>query len=674
MRLFLFLSFLFLLTGFRASAQLPAQPGNPITLQNAPQRDTTNRQSKADWHDEPVSIYSTTAYSSLRTAWPDTEVHNFQRRPFIQPYWRDLGNLGTPARSLLFTPENLGRTGPSLGYHVYDVYRFNADSLRFYNTTRPYTAFNYQLGSKLEQTLRFMHTQNISPRWNFAAQYQKINSPGYYKLQRSNHDAGALSTHFSTKDQRYELYGAVVYNKEQTDENGGIRADSFLNSATFSDRATIPVLLDNPYYGNTSSAGRRSSYTNTMRDFNVLIRHQYTLGRHDTLYNADSTQYSIALVPRFSVGHRFEAGSEKHTFKSLVPDSAIWSSFFNRRFSSLDSVFSQQHWTWVDNRFVLSGFVGKGAQQLSATAGIGNRVDAFYTDYAVGRETSSFISTYITGEVRKEALTAGAWGYGASAKLFITGAAIGDLLLNGALSKDFGPRIGSLSIGAMQQLSEAPYAYTIYRNQYFRQSAGLSKESITSFFGELRSPRFGVVVGARSYLMGNYIYLTDTLGRVTNGKLQLSQSASAFSVTQITARKILRLRSFVLDVDAALQGNTGDAPLYVPLVLGRASLSYEAPLFRGALKAATGLDMRYHSRFTPYGYSPFYNRFYFQQAYTADNYPEASLFFNFKVKRFRAYIMGDQLQTLFWRNTVVTPGYPSQDLMVRFGFEWVMVN
>ena len=36
--------------------------------------------------------------------------------------------------------------------------------------------------------------------------------------------------------------------------------------------------------------------------------------------------------------------------------------------------------------------------------------------------------------------------------------------------------------------------------------------------------------------------------------------------------------------------------------------------------------------------------------------------------------MADQIQTLFWRNTVVHPGYPSQDLMIRFGFEWVLVN
>lgn len=670
----LLLALFFLLPGNCAFAQEPPQPGNPITLQNAPQRDTTNRKAAPNWHDEPVTIYSTLAFSNVRAYLPDSQIHNFQRRPFIQPYYRDLGNLGTPAYNLLFTPENLGQTGPSLGYHVYDVYRFNADSLRYYNTTRPYTSFAYQLGSKLEQTLRFMHTQNINSRWNFMAQYQKINSPGYYRLQRSNHDAGAATTHYTSRNLRYELYGAAVYNKEQTDENGGILGDSLLDNARYLDRQTIPVALDNPGYTNSSSQGRRSSYTNTFRDFNILLRHQYTLGHSDTSYNADSTQYYIHLVPRFSIGHRFEAGSQKHTFKALVPDAAAWTSFFTRTFASSDSVYSIQNWNWIDNRITLSGFVGEGPHQVAASVGIGNRVDAFYTDYEIDRERSSIISTYLTADVRKEALTPNAWAYNAAAKFFVTGAAIGDFRLNGALSKNFGPRIGSLSIGGAQQLTDAPYAYTIYENQYFRQTADLSKESITSFFGALSIPRLGLTAGARTYLINNFIYLADSAGRVSNGKMEFSQQSGAFTVSQFTLRKVQHLGPFVLDADAAIQGATGATPVYVPLLLARLSASYEAPLFSRALRIATGFDLRYHSPYTPVGYAPFYNRFYYQSQYTADNMPEASLFFNFRVKRFRAYLMADQFQTLFWRNTVVYPYYPSQDLMIRFGFEWVLVN
>ncbi len=485
LRLLLLLVAALMALGIEATAQSPALPGNPITLDNTPQRDTTNRNAKKDWHDEPVTIYSTLAFSGMRSWLPDTTLHNFQRRPFIQPYYHDLGNLGTPVRSQLFIPENIGITGPSLGYHVYDVYRFKADSLRYYNTTRPYTSFSYQLGSKLEQTARLMHTQNITPRWNFSAQYQKINSAGYFRLQRSNHDCGALSTHYSSKNQRYELFGAAVYNNLQSDENGGILGDTLLDETRYSDRATVPVALDNDRYTNSSSQGRRSSFTNTLRDFNVLLRHQFTLGRHDTLYNADSTQYSIVLQPRFSFGHRFEAGSQKHRFKSLVAQPDAWSSFFTPAFGTNDSVYTEQYWRWIDNRFTLSGFVGQGAKAVSGSVGVGTRVDAFYTEYITGRDASSILSTYLTGDVRKEALTPEAWGYEASARLFLTAPPRGIFWRRASLSKDFGPRIGALSIGGLQQLTDAPYAYTIYANQFFRQDAALSKESITSFWGAL---------------------------------------------------------------------------------------------------------------------------------------------------------------------------------------------
>lgn len=664
----------FVLSGSGAWAQLPIETATLPPPQASPPRDTGRHGSSSEWHDEPVRIFRSRAFSEQKEFLPDTAIHHFHRRPFLGAWGQDLGNLGTPVRSLLFQPENLLQAGPSLGYHAYDAYRLDADSLRYYNTTRPYTSFSYQLGSKLEQTLRLMHTQNISPRWNVMARYQKINSAGYFRLQRSNHDMGALSTHFTSRNLRYELYGAFVYNKEQSDENGGILGDSLLDDSRYSDRGTVPVALENPSYYLSSSQGRRSSVTNTLRDFNVLLQHRYTLGRRDTLYNADSTQYSVTLVPRFSIGHRFEAGSAKHRFKSLVPQPEQWYSFYAGGFATNDSVFTEQYQRWIDNRFTISGFAGKGAKQMSVTLGIGNRVDAFYTDFVTGRDERSTISTYLSGDLHKEALSAGAWSYSADAKLFVGGLAAGDFVLNGALSKDFGPRLAALSVGASQQLSEAPYAYTIYANQYFVQHASLSKESITSFWGRLYSERLGLSVSARNFILGNYIYLTDSAGDVSNGKMLLSQSANVFSLTQVTARKLQRFGGFVLDGEAAFQAVAGQALLQVPALLARLSLSYESALFSRALRIATGVDTRYHSPFMPEGYAPFYNRFYYQTSYRAENYPEASVFFNFRVKRFRAYLMLDQLQALLWQNTVVFPGYPSQDMMIRFGFEWVMVN
>lgn len=649
-----------------AYAQI-AMPGAPVNINNAPQRDTTNRSSSVDWHDESVRVSFTKA-GSLQTQHPDTTLHTFHRRRFSQPWHRDLGNSGSASRSLFFRPDNEGKTGFSSGYHVFDVYRFKADSLLYFNTTRPYTSFSYQLGSKLEQLVNILHTQNIKPNWNFAVNYQKITSPGYYQIQRVNNDNASLSTSYQSKDQHYSLKGAVVYNVQQQDENGGITADSFLSQSKYSERNTIPVAFENPGFSD-----RRSSVTTRLRDFNILLQHGYTWGRRDTVYSADSTQYYFELVPRFRITHRMELGSEKTKLKYQQPDSLTMSSFFGRQFASDDSVYSAQQWVWFDNRVMLEGFLGKRAQQLLFNAGIGNRLDNFSTDYATGRDRTNNVSNYIVGELKKEALKPGQWSYNANLQFYITGPAAGNFLLNASVGKDIG-EWGNLQAGFGQQLSAAPYNARLYKNNFYTQETSLSNESITQLYITLRSRKLGLSGGVKNYVLTNYIYLADTLERVSNGRLDVRQYGTAFNLTQAWVQKAFYVGHFVLDNELFFQQIAGNAPIEVPTFLGRHQLSYENYLFNNALKIATGIEVRYHSAYKPMGYSPFYNRFYYQAAYTTNNNPEAAFFFNFKVKRFRAYLMGDQLQRLFTNPNVPTPGYPTQDIMIRFGFDWVMIN
>jgi len=222
-----------------------------------------NKSNTSKWKDEEAKI-SYEKLNSARTYIPDTSLHTFQRPRFTQPWYRDLGNLGSPVNNLLFTPQD--RVGPTLGYHVFDVYRFNVDSLGFYNTTRPYSVFTYQLGSKLEQCAGLMHTQNIKPNWNFAVEYRKTNSPGFYKQQRTNNDNASFSTNYKSLNKHYTLYAAMVYNKEQNDENGGLVNYSELASPVYTDRKTVDAVYQNSAYSLT-----RSPVSNLLRDFTFLL-------------------------------------------------------------------------------------------------------------------------------------------------------------------------------------------------------------------------------------------------------------------------------------------------------------------------------------------------------------------------------------------------------------------
>lgn len=644
--------------GNQLYAQRFPTPGATTTLQNAPQRDTSNATNSSEWRDEQTVIYFK-KLNSEKKEYPDTSLHHFHRRSFYQPWYRNLGNLGAPVAGLLFTPQL--RTGPTLGYHTFDVYRFDVAKLNYYNTTRPYSAFSYQLGSKAEQMAEILHTQNINPRWNFAAQYRKINSPGYYKIQRNNDDMGSLTTNYSSKNQHYRLNAAFAYNKLQHDENGGIVADSFLTSSSFDDRRTIPVAFQNDQYSN-----RRSPVTTMQRDFNMLLLHSYTLGKTDTLYNGDSTQYYFKLIPRFSVAHRFKLGTEKYQFKHLRPDSIDYSGFFRYGFRADDSVFTEQKWFYVDNAILLNGFLGKESKQLQFTAGIGNRVDKFRTEYGIGENSESIVSNYLEGALQKEALQEGAWFYNAHTQFFFTGNAAGNFRLNADLGKEISAKIGKIEAGFEQQVNNAPYNFTIYQNQYYLRTKDYNKETVTMLYGTVQNDFLKLQAGLRNYLITNYIYL--------NEQQDFDQYTGAFNITQIWLRKAFRYGIFVLDNEVVYQQKTGNAPVNVPAVMGKHQLSIETKLFGNALKMATGIDMWWHTSYAPSGYSAFFNRFYYQKDYTISNAPETAVFFNFKIKNFRAFIMGDQLEQFFTRNIITAPGYPAQDAMIRFGFNWVMIN
>ncbi|MGC4059156.1 MAG: hypothetical protein QM743_13720 [Chitinophagaceae bacterium] len=628
------------------------------TASGTPRDTSKNKTNNSDWDETDAVMYRTRVFSERRN-YRDTSLHTLHRAPFSQPWYRDLGNQGSPAMNLMFTPSN--PVGLSLGYHTFDNMRWLSDSAWYYNTTRPYTNFTYHIGSTQEQFAEILHTQNIKPYWNVAFAYRKPSSPGYYYWQRNSSDNIAATTNYTAPGLCYKLYAAIVYNREVHDENGGIASDSFLTNPQYSDRKAIPV----NFYTNNFTSQTRSPVQMRLRDVTVSLDHAYSWGRRDTTYSDDSTSYAIKLNTRFRISHHMEIGSQRYRYKDLRPDSLRYDPVFAARFGTNDSVYTQQEWFYADNRFLLNGFFGKGDRPWVFSAGAGNRIDQFKTEYLNGTQGDNNVSNYLTGVLRKEAVAQGQWDISAQAKAYLTGPATGNLLLDGRVSKDM-DRFGRITIGAAQQLNNAPYTYTVYQNQYWQRSATFSKESTTQLFAMYDLPRWNLSMGARNYLLDNYLYF-DAAQRP-------AQYGSAFSLSQFWGRKIFRLGHWVLDNELLYQVVPASAPVNVPSFMGRHQLSLETFIFKGKLQIATGVEVRYHSSYYAAFYSPFFNQFYYQNSYRVSNGPDGSVFFNFKIKRFRAFLMMDHVPQFFNKNIIITRGYTAQDAMIRFGFQWIMIN
>jgi hypothetical protein len=403
------------------------------------------------------------------------------------------------------------------------------------------------------------------------------------------------------------------------------------------------------------------------RDYGLLLNHGYTWGSKDTFYNADSSKYGTKLVPRFRITHRFQLQSGKHEFKDRFPDSARYADFFAVQFQAGDSVWTRQRWTFVDNRFLLNGIFGRKDKPLLFAVGMGNRLDWLDTYDAAAMFTTNSIGNYLVGELKKEALHSKEWYYEAHTQFIFTGQAAGNFLLNTALGKDWGEKWGTLTIGAQQQLSNAPYSYTIYQTAFGGWNHTFDKQSTTTLYGTVANSRLGLWGGIRNYLLTNYIYSTP--------RQQPDQYAPAFNVLQAWLRKRFRMLGMVVwDNELAFQQAGSGAPVHVPALLGRHQLAIEAAVFKNKLQIATGIEVRYHTAYKADAYAPLLNQYYYQDNYVAANIPEGSFFFNFRVKKFRSYLMLDQLQQLFARNTIITPHYPAPNFMLRFGFNWILIN
>lgn len=653
-----FVFFCFLLLSLGSSVAAWAQFSSFSGANNRPVDTSRKKTNTGDWDETDAYMYMTRPFSDQKQ-FRDTSLHTFHRRPYSQPWYRDLGNQGSPARNLQFTQAR--PVGLSLGYQVYDQQRWQADSVRFYNTTRPYSNFTYHQGSKQEQVAEILHTQNIKPYWNVAAAYRKSTSPGYYLWQRSSTDNAMLSSNYTDPRLRYKLYFAVVYNKAQTDENGGIVSDSFLSNQQYAERKAVPV----NFYTNAAASQTRSPVQSYLRDWNIRLEHAYTWGRKDTLYSKDSTSYEPRLQARFRISHHMDIGSQRFRYKDKKPDSLRYTSIFNASFGTNDSVFTQQDWVYADNRFMLNGIFGSGEKQWLFAAGAGNRIDQFRTNYLQGSSEDNNVGNYLQGNIRKEATDKGQWDISAQAKLFVTGPAIGNLLLDGKVTKDF-ERFGILRLGARQQVNNAPYNYTTFQNQFWSRTASFSKESTTMLFGQYELPRYKLSATLSNFLLNNYLYF--------NAAQQPAQATSAFALTQLSLRKVFRAGNWVLDNELLYQLLPANAPINLPAFLGRHQLSLETYIFKKKLQIATGVELRYHSKYDPAFYAPFINQYYYQSGFSVQNKPDASAFFNVRIKRFRSFLMFDRLPQLFGYNLIITKGYAAQDAMLRFGFQWVMIN
>ena len=643
--------------------------GTTPTFSNTGGNDSLRRR---DRHEDSITIWFR-FLDSTRAQVLDSSVNDFYRRFPVPATYIFLGNTGNAARNLLFTPNMTPGFDP--GFHAYDPYKWKLETTRFYHTTRPYSQISYLLGTRVEQVIELLHTQNVSPDWNISFAYRLINSPGFFKNLNTNHNNYLVSSWLQSRNKRYNNYFIFLRNKLASGESGGmLDTADFLNDPVWKDRFAIPTRLggDPAFTADFFSGTSRISTGNLTNEFQLLLRNQYDLGRKDSLVT-DSTVIPL-FFPRLRFEHTLSYKSNKYEFFDNVSDSAYYQDYYDSSISaSLDTFRVKDSYRELINDFSIYQYPD--ARNLHQFIRLGVAHQHIAGQFSSG--SASMYNLYGHAEYRNKTRNQ-KWDLLLNGVLYFTGLNAGDYSAAASIERFAGPRLGQLRLG-FENVSRTPsFIYDPRSSFYFDTPKSFNKENTTRLYGSYFLPVLQLRLSADYYLLSNYTYVTDWY--------QLEQESSLFNVLRVAVQKTFRFgkkKNMHWHADLWLQQRVGSGPVNLPSLFTRHRIGYEGNLGFRNLRIAMGLEGKYRAPYRADDYSPVLRQFFYQNRLRISNpLPDISAYVHFRIRPFSAFVRFENLNTArtdldgfnFTNNNLVAPGYALPGLQVRVGIYWSFVN
>jgi len=621
---------------------------------------------KRKFSDDSVNVrfkYLDTA----RYSFFDSSISDFFKRIPMKPDYIQIGHNGNAIRPLLFSPLRL--PGWDMGFHAFDPYALTLADTRFMNTTKPFTELGYLVGSKAEQQISILHTQNISPDWNFVLQYRLINAPGTFNSQNSNHNNFRFNTDFTSKNQRYHAYLILMSNALQSAENGGIQDESFLvnPNPAYEDRFNIPTNLAATAFSSRNFFNVKLITGNRYVDKHYLLRQQYDFGKKDSIVTDSS------VVRYFLPKLRFENTTQlsKYSYQFLDVQASGSSDFYKDNYSFTNVPDTVNYQTGLDvlkTDFSLIQFPDSKNPLQFIKAGASFLLYDPTTLNGAGR----FTNTIAHGEYRNRTKNK-KWDMLLYGEFFILGRDLGNYRVRANLQRSLGEKFGALELG-FENINRTPSdLFTSDLSFPVLRGTDYANENVTALTASLNFSKIKTRLSLEYFLISNYTYF--------KGFQESDQYAPLFNFIRVGVNKETNLgRRWKWYLDLFLQTVTGNAPIHLPLVYTRNRLAYEGKPFRN-LVISTGLDIRYYSPYFADNYSPVLGQFFYQTERKIAIRPDVAAYTNFRIRSFTSYVRVENLNTITQRygfgfkdNNLAAPLYPNPGMVFRLGIFWNFVN
>lgn len=279
--------------------------------------------------------------------------------------------------------------------------------------------------------------------------------------------------------------------------------------------------------------------------------------------------------------------------------------------------------------------------------------------------------------------------YNVTGEVGVVGKDAGNLLLDGHGDlnfKLFGDTVRLAATAFFHRTTPSFYYRHYHARHYWWDNDDLDKEIHSRLMGEFSLDRTETKLRVAydnlqnyTYLIQSYDIVNGTTSRRANNHVEVAQSKSNISV--ITAQLLQNLRYGIVNWENILtfQKSSDDDVLPLPTFNIYTNLYLK---FRIAhvLNTELGVDARYFTSYYAPDYSPALGLFTVQgngtdQRVKVGNYPILNAYVNFRLKSARFYVQYSHFNSGSGnKRYFLTPHYPIDPAVIRFGISWTFFN
>lgn len=510
-------------------------------------------------------------------------------------------------------------------YSVYKPYTYDMDNMPFYNVKSPYTELAYWgtlFATKLkeETNVKFLHTQNFTPSFNFSILYKRIGGKGILEHESTDNRTFAVTGNYIGK--RYVAQGGYIFNRVKRNDNGGV-ADPSMVLDTIVDARTIPVRLTD-----ASSKFKKNTLFIT-HSYGIPFRFKKKGAEEDTTkygegtmayigHTGEFTTYSRSYMDNIAMGDTIgRALYNNHFF--LNPTQTADSS----RVMNLENRFFIRIQPWAKEAIVSKVDGGIGYQYLS----IYNFDPSYFLSGNKNRsESNLYLYFGASGQLKKY------FAWEGFAKYNLAGYNHNDFRIGGKVKFSAYPLAGGIHLtGKIDVSQERPnFFFNNYCSNHYMWNNDFDKTTETKIEGKLEIPDYKLELFFGYSLLNNNLYL-DSL-------CNLQQNSEAMSILTAYLKKNFKASIFHFDHKVLFQLSSKQEVVPLPELALNFRYYLQAPLVKNVLTLQLGVDATFTTKFYAQGYSPALNMFYNQRSEEIGDNPYMDIFINMQWKRASIFV------------------------------------